>query len=356
MATSFRFAFRTELQCGSPHNLLQQYAQALEQHQLALAMAQQADYKYLIYQVHEELSKVYEQQGAFQQALYHYQQFHQIRDTVLSQEQAIKLQNLRTTYEIEQAQREAETQRRLREEEQRYYEQLSKMKDELIGTASHDLKSPLTSIMIGIDLLRRHQRLDDEAGQNLIQRLDTNAERMRELISDLLDLAKLETGQGLHMEQVALKPFLEGVIETLKPLAQKQGITLELQPDFQDVLIQGDTSGLRRVLDNLLSNAIKYTQAGGRVTVYAELVGAEIIVKVKDTGIGIPSKDIPHVFERFYRVADKAHQAVEGTGLGLAIVKSIVEQHGGKIWVESQPGISSTFSFSVPRVEAPAIA
>jgi signal transduction histidine kinase len=329
---------------------------ALEQMQLTLEMAQRAGYKTIIYDAHDELSKIYEAQEQFQQALYHHQQFHQIRETVMSQEQTTKIQHLQISHQMEQAQREAETQRRLREDEQLYYERLSKMKDELIGTASHDLKSPLNSIMLGIDLLREHGNLSDSLGQALLQRLDTSAERMRDLISDLLDLAKLETGRGLMIQQIALQDFLQKAIETFQPFAQKQGVTLQLQSHYPEAFIHGDTSRLQQVIDNLLSNAIKYNQAGGEVEVASEVVNEEVVVKIRDTGIGIPTQALPHLFERFYRVNEQAHRAVEGTGLGLAIVKSIIEQHGGKIWVESQPGRGSTFSFSLPHAAAYVIA
>ncbi|MFN8376432.1 MAG: tetratricopeptide repeat-containing sensor histidine kinase [Anaerolineae bacterium] len=324
------------------------FVEALAQLQRALAMAEQGSFKILIYQAHEELSRIYEQQGDFRQALHHYQQFHQIRNMVLNQEQAIRMQHIRVNYAMEQAQREAENQQRIHEEEHRHFEQLSRMKDELIGTASHDLKSPLSSMMLGIDMLREHGRLDDRIGQTLLDRLDTSAERMRELISNLLDLAKLETGQELRMSEVALRPFLADAVETFQALAQQRQIMLTLELPEGDILISGDGLRLRQVVDNLLSNAIKYTPDGGRVVVLAEAHSEEVVVRVRDTGIGIPSQALPHLFERFYRVNDQAHAAVEGTGLGLAIVKSIVEQHGGRVWVESQPAAGSTFSFSLP--------
>jgi signal transduction histidine kinase len=361
LSLSLRFAYtrnenRVRLGIGRVYFRQGHYEDALEQLQLTLEMAQRAGYKTMMYDTHLELSKTYEAQSQFQQALYHHQQFHEIRETMMSQELTTKIQHLQVTYQMEQALREAETQRRLREDEQLYYERLSKMKDELIGTASHDLKSPLNSIMIGIDLLREHGSLDDALGQTLLNRLDAGAERMRDLISDLLDLAKLETGRGLSMQPIAVQEFLQKAVENFQPLAQKQGVTLQVQANLSEIFIQGDTSRLQQVIDNLLSNAIKYNQAGGQVEIESEVVSETVIVKIRDTGMGIPAQALPHVFDRFYRVNEQPNRAIEGTGLGLAIVKSIIEQHGGKIWVESEPGAGSTFSFSLPHADSYVIA
>jgi signal transduction histidine kinase len=143
-------------------------------------------------------------------------------------------------------------------------------------------------------------------------------------------------------------PLLRAAMRDNQPVADQKQLTFELQLDPSDVVVECDAGQLRRALDNLIDNAIKYTPNGGRIDVVAEHTATDVIIKVADTGPGIPVRDAPHLFERFYRVRDANHLEIEGSGLGLAIVKAIVEQHGGAVWVESELGRGSVFSMSVP--------
>lgn len=152
-------------------------------------------------------------------------------------------------------------------------------------------------------------------------------ERMIYLIADILDLAKLETGRALVIEPIKIAPLLRMLVQDHRLAADQKQLTLDLQVELGDLAIECDAAQLRRALDNLISNAIKYTPIGGRVTLIARYTPADMIIKVIDTGSG-STHDLPHLFERFYRIHDADHLEIEGTGLGLAIVKAIVEQHG----------------------------
>jgi signal transduction histidine kinase len=172
--------------------------------------------------------------------------------------------------------------------------------------------------------------------------------RMSNLIADILDLAKLETGRALDIAGASFAPLLRAVVQDHQLAAEQKHLALELRMDLDDALVECDAAQIRRALDNLIGNAIKYTPAGGRVDIDAERLGAEIVIKVADTGVSISAQDAPRVFERFYRAQDASGLAIEGTGLGLAIVRAIAEQHGGSVSIESELGRGSVFSLRLP--------
>jgi signal transduction histidine kinase len=178
--------------------------------------------------------------------------------------------------------------------------------------------------------------------------MQRGSERLRSLVTDVLDLARLEAGPALRLSIVNPVEVVAEAISDAETLAADKGLALmtDLPPKLPPV--RGDAALLGRVMANLLSNAIKYTASGGQVTVCAKPQDDDRLqIEVIDTGRGIPAESLPHIFDRFYRVPD-SEEEVEGTGLGLSIVKSIVEKHGGKIWVESEEGKGSTFAFTVP--------
>jgi two-component system sensor histidine kinase/response regulator len=231
----------------------------------------------------------------------------------------------------------------LREQDRVYYEKLSRMKDEVMNTASHDLKNPLTVILTSLNLLKRHGTMDDERGQELMAAVETSARQMRTLISDLLDLARIETGQGLLKQEVSLYDFLKALVDGITPLAEEKNITVRFMPPEADRKVTIDINRMGQVVNNLLSNAVKYTLEGGHVELVAQTRPSIVLLQVRDNGLGIPEKDLPHVFEKFYRIHREDYLVQDGTGLGLSIARSIVEQHGGEIWVESTLGEGTTF-------------
>lgn len=239
--------------------------------------------------------------------------------------------------------------RRLREQDRRYYEKLSQIKDDVMHMTSHDLKNPLNNVKSAVALLRRYGRVDDDTGAYYLDVIEESTRQMHGLIDGILDLAKLETGQSLQHEAIHLRPLLESILSVFDFQAHEQDIELRYQPPPDDLTIYADAERLEQAIQNLLSNALKYTDPGGSVSLAAETGGNHVLLSVQDSGIGVPKEDIPHLFDKFYRVnADGGKSDAEGTGLGLAIVKSIVEQHGGQVWVESEVGQGTRFNIQLP--------
>ncbi len=234
--------------------------------------------------------------------------------------------------------------------ERAYYEQLSEMKDDVVRTASHDLKNPIFAILGYTELIR--QELDGALPTTIeryLDRIQDSTTRMTRLITDLLDLAQAESGIAMNLVETALNPLMENAVQAIEILAQNKGQTLEMTPAPTDLSLMVDGPKIEQVFLNLLSNAIKYTPEGGHIQLKAEELGDnEVAVSVADNGMGISEKDLPHLFERFYRISNRDHE-IEGTGLGLAIVKAIVTQHNGRINVDSMVDQGSTFTVILPR-------
>ncbi len=170
-------------------------------------------------------------------------------------------------------------------------------------------------------------------------------ERLDRLVGELLELARIESGRTpLQMARVAVADVVGPPVEGLRPLAQRKGLSLTVHLSPTLPLILADVDGMRRVVANLVHNAIQFTPSG-EVTVRAERVEDEVVISVRDTGVGIPPEDLPRVFERFYKARGSRSG---GAGLGLAIAKHIVLAHGGRIWAESTPGRGSTFHVALP--------
>jgi GAF domain-containing protein/anti-sigma regulatory factor (Ser/Thr protein kinase) len=224
-----------------------------------------------------------------------------------------------------------------------YLKELDKMKSDFVGTVSHDLRSPL-SIITGYALMLPEEGELNETQQEFVESIRLSVVKMTTLIDNLLDLGKIEARVEMEMRPCQLVAVINEAVRSLREQARAKEIVLQLDLPPELPLVQGNQVRLDQVISNLVGNAIKFTPEGGMVTVSAREEKEEVMVEVKDTGIGIAPKDHVHLFEKFYRVSSQ----VEGTGLGLAIVKSIVEGHGGRVWVKSQPGQGSTFGFALP--------
>lgn len=225
------------------------------------------------------------------------------------------------------------------------YEQLRR---EFVANVSHELKSPLTSIRSLTETLLGGA-LDDPANKRrFVELIDQDAARLASLIDDLLTLSQIESkAVPLRLATVELEPLVESVVASLQPGIEQRRLTATLDVP-SGLAVKADPDRLRQVLINLIDNAIKYNQDGGTIRISATRDDAWVAVAVTDTGIGIPEKDLPRIFERFYRVDKARSRELGGTGLGMSIVKHIVEAHGGKAWVDSRLGQGSTFSFTVP--------
>ena len=228
-----------------------------------------------------------------------------------------------------------------------YLKELDKMKSDFVATVSHDLRSPLAIISGYAALLEEAGELD-ETQQEFVEGIKLSVARMITLINNLLDLGKIEAGVGMEMKPCQLVTVINKAVESLREQARAKEMVLQFDLPPELPLVQGNQVRLDQVVSNLVGNAIKFTPEGGVVTVSAREEKSEIAVEVKDTGIGIAPEDQVHLFEKFYRVSSEETSDIKGTGLGLAIVKSIVEGHGGRVWVESKPSQGSTFGFTLP--------
>jgi two-component system phosphate regulon sensor histidine kinase PhoR len=218
---------------------------------------------------------------------------------------------------------------------------------DVIGNISHEFRTPLAGIKAMVETLREGAVDDKEAAGDFLARIDSEVERLTQLVAELTELSRIETGKAeLKKEQVNLNQLVEEVIAQLNPQAERQKIAISQNFAADLPPVPADRDRIRQVIANLVHNAIKFTPAGGKITITSRALEESVVVDVADTGIGIPREDLPRVFERFYK-GDKA-RAGEGTGMGLAIAKHVIEAHGGNIWVESEEGKGSTFSFSLP--------
>jgi PAS domain S-box-containing protein len=231
--------------------------------------------------------------------------------------------------------------------------ELDRLKDEFVALVSHELRTPLTSIRGYLELV-----LEEEAGaltdeqRQFLGVVERNAHRLLALVGDLLFLAQVEAGKlSLELGAVDLSAIAAESVETARPLAEERDITLTLATGPL-ALIAGDHARLAQLLDNLISNGVKFTPPGGRVDVRVKGQRGKAVIEVRDTGMGIPSEEQHHLFERFFRTAKATEQAIPGTGLGLAISKAIVDAHRGQITVASADGGGTTFRISLPIRQA----
>src|SRR5207247_2996458 len=224
---------------------------------------------------------------------------------------------------------------------------LEQMKNDFVNTVSHNLKSPIT-VIAGLADLMRMAGSGDPNHETRCQDIRDTAQHMADLVTDLLDIGKIEAGLDSAREPVDLVALIGEALRMVKPRAEPKNIELLVElPD--EAIVSAVGIRLRQVLINLIDNGVKYTPAGGRVTVVAARSvladgGEMVTVRVTDTGIGISAKDLPHVFAKFYRVKSRATRDIAGTGLGLAITRTIVEACGGRIRVDSVEGSGTTFT------------
>jgi len=229
---------------------------------------------------------------------------------------------------------------------------LDEARRNLVAWASHDLRTPLTSLMVMLDALADGIVTDAETVSRYLTQSQNEVNRMSALINDLFELAQLDAGyQDLDFEWIALSDLISDTLESFAARAKNQGVILEgaIQPKIDPIWAAPDK--LSRILDNLVNNALRYTPQGSSIFLDASLSGDNILVEVRDTGTGISEKDLPRVFDRFYR-GEKSRARSEkngGVGLGLAIVKGLVEAHGGCIFVESKPDVGTRFWFTLPK-------
>jgi two-component system, OmpR family, phosphate regulon sensor histidine kinase PhoR len=223
------------------------------------------------------------------------------------------------------------------------------MRRDFVTDASHELKTPAASIRAAAETVERAVGDDPEAAVRFATQLRRDAERLSRIVSDLLDLSRLES-EHPDLEPVRLDRVVAEELKRLQPQAVESGVALRWEGE--PVTVPGSTKDLALLARNLLENAVRYTPRGGRVTVGVDAGNGHAVLRIVDTGIGIPSRDLPRIFERFYRVDRARSRDTGGTGLGLSIARHVVERHGGRIEAESELGRGSTFKVTLPAGES----
>jgi len=235
---------------------------------------------------------------------------------------------------------------------------LDRAKTDFLATVSHELRTPLTSISGYVELLRDREAGPVTPGQDLmLETIHRNAALLRNLIENVLTISKIDLGVSkTETRPVKLSEVVCAAVTAMDPVAEAGGVTLESDSAAEPLMVSGDTSQLDRVLMNLLSNAVKFTPKGGKVRVTATKDDIEAVVRVSDTGIGIPDKDKKDLFTRFFRASNVVMRAVPGTGLGLSVSHTIVADHGGELTVQSREGVGTTVTVRLPLLDPHAAA
>jgi len=228
--------------------------------------------------------------------------------------------------------------------------EIDQMKSDFVSTVSHEFRTPLTSMNIGLSLLLEENlgSINDEQ-RELLEAAYEDCERLNELVNDLLDLSRIESGRiKMEFEKTNIGNIIEATIKPFRQQAEEKEISLINQLEEEEVFAWADSNKIGWVISNLIGNALRYTDSGGEIRVGAELAGRYVNIFVEDTGVGIPREYQKKIFDKFFRARNKEDDT-GGTGLGLAIAREIIEAHNGQIWVESEEGEGSRFTFTIPR-------
>jgi len=232
-------------------------------------------------------------------------------------------------------------------------ERVERVRKDFVINVSHELRTPLASIQGYTETLMDGALQDPAYNMRFLGIIHHNAERLARITQDLLTLSRVEQKrQKFEFEPFSVDGLLKQAIDLMQPMAEKRDIRLECQSAPAESGVWCDSEAVSQILSNLLDNALKYTPPGGSITVGAESRGRFVEFYVRDTGIGIPSEELPRLFERFYRVDKARSRELGGTGLGLSIVKHLVAAHNGATRVESRAGEGSTFFFTLPADES----
>ncbi len=230
---------------------------------------------------------------------------------------------------------------------------LETVRQDFVANVSHELKTPLAAIQATVETLLDGAILDPEHNVRFLERIRESGERLHRLVQDLLTLGRIESSQApLEFEIIPLQAAVDACIDRHGDRARTKDLSLLAEPGPDPVDVMADDEALAEILDNLVDNAIKYTPAKGKVSLRWFVEDGQAILQVVDTGAGIPRKDLPRIFERFYRVDKARSRELGGTGLGLSIVKHLAQALNGSVTAESEIGRGSTFTVRIPRALA----
>jgi PAS domain S-box-containing protein len=267
-----------------------------------------------------------------------------IRDVSERKRADIRLREMNERFTAELTAKNQELEARNRE-----IERANRLKTEFVASMSHELRTPLHTIIGFSELLA--EELEGpltEKQKRFVNHIHRDSLHLLELINDILDLSRIESGKlVLKLEAFEIGPAIEEVMATIRPQAVAKSLLVEV-PSMERVVLRADRVRFKEVLYNLVGNAVKFTPEGGRIFVQAAIRDRFAEVSVTDTGIGIPAVEHSAIFDKFYQVGATTRGLREGTGLGLAIIKQLVEAHGGRIWLTSEVGKGSRFSFTMP--------
>lgn len=273
-------------------------------------------------EIAEELLKLKEEDPKFRFGTYEYDEMNIIADITRHMAEAVK--EARNKLEFEKL-----------------------VRQEFFSNASHELKTPLTSILGYVELLETGMAADENRKSEFLNRIKKETANMTNLINDILLISRLETKEvQVTLSEVRLCPLMKEVCASLEPMAKELGVTINIS--CRPIVMKANASQLRELFGNLISNAIKYNKPDGSVSVTVTSEGKDVVIIVEDTGVGIPEKARQRVFERFYRVDKGRSKKMGGTGLGLSIVKHVVNYYNGTIELESRLGEGSKFTVSLP--------
>ncbi|MEA2672432.1 MAG: hypothetical protein QOG45_2652 [Chloroflexota bacterium] len=272
---------------------------------------------------------------------------------IIANQAAISIDNARLYAQQKEQLAEIELQKREVEVANTQIREISRHKSEFLANMSHELRTPLNAILGFSEILKDNLvgNLTPQQRQECLENIHTSGRHLLELVNDVLDLSKVEAGRmELSYETFAVSAAFREVRNVIRSLTERRELTLadDIQPP--DLEVRADKSKFKQVMYNLLSNAIKFTPAGGRVWVHARADGAELVVEVGDTGVGIAAEHQELIFTEFFQVDGEPTHQVQGTGLGLSLTRRLVQLHGGSISVESGRGHGSVFSFRIPQL------
>jgi two-component system NtrC family sensor kinase len=227
-----------------------------------------------------------------------------------------------------------------------HLKELDRIKSDIVSAVSHDLRSPLTAILGYVELIERVGEVNEQQ-REFIERVQYSVHNITALISDLLDLGRIESGLDMNKEVISITQIIRETSEDYAQLAVEKNQEFGISAPDGLPFVYGNPVRLRQMFGNLIANAIKYTPSEGKIFVRVKAEAGQVIVQVMDNGPGIPASEQSSVFDKFYRASNVSFDSA-GTGLGLAIVKSIVENHQGRIWVDSKPERGAIFTVVLP--------
>jgi signal transduction histidine kinase len=262
---------------------------------------------------------------------------------------SVKVAMINMMQDMKEAQEELQKLYMKEQEHLKEIGEVNRRKTEFVSGVSHELRTPLASIKGFTSTVRSDKAMDEKTRDEFLKIVEDETDRLTRLIDDLLDLSRIESGRlKIKEEKLDIAPLIKKCVEALTGQSKERNIQLQLiVPDSLPEIL-ADRDKVTQILVNLLSNAIKYTQNGGKVTVTGGARDDAVIVEVSDTGVGISKENLPHIFERFYRIEKPGIEA-KGTGLGLSITKALAEVFHGRIDVESEEGKGSKFTLSLPK-------